>query len=639
MEIPRKTKSEIFNVIISYPSFLGKYEEYDGILTFLSKIWDLKQMPSEDNRYKNAYDDTWQHIVNNQDWTFEYLFLERLSLIEGDEKYFVLFIEAIVHPTVRKSKDEILLLVSKINKIIHSTGYRLILTDYFEDLPVHKFKNSAEFLDLPIDIMPNKIPIYWKQLDKNKNEYPSFILYYDHWDDFGFKTMFDLNYKENESSIRRLGKIKIMKRDTQTTSEALPETFFSLTNDYCSLGQSKDYYQMLKIILGDQFHSFLLAIRDVAVFPKINEIFENDNIFRTSLIRDNEAERLARKIRFEIEGISEKEYYKFNYTHKPSYSENTIQLNFDFEYTSLVEHRVYALIGKNGTGKTKILSSLAKSLSEKEPLNFSPRKPVYGKIFTVSYSFFDNFEIPTSDASFNYVYCGLKKTDGTWKSKDDLLVDFYRSVSLIKTKKLEYLWYDILRNFIVPEILDIAFSRRKSLLPDSIFDESKFNEIYTILSSGQSIILFMISEIISQIRYDSLILFDEPETHLHPNAISSLLNTIFRLVKRFESFCIIATHSPLIIQEIPARNIFIIERENNIAFVRELERESFGENLTVITQDIFGNKEISKHFISLIEELIKQGKSYSEIISAFESDKLPISSNIRLYIKSLIPKV
>jgi hypothetical protein len=124
MEIPRKTKSEIFNVIISYPSFLGKYEEYDGILTFLSKIWDLKQMPSEDNRYKNAYDDTWQHIVNNQDWTFEYLFLERLSLIEGDEKYFVLFIEAIVHPTVRKSKDEILLLVSKINKIIHSTGYR-----------------------------------------------------------------------------------------------------------------------------------------------------------------------------------------------------------------------------------------------------------------------------------------------------------------------------------------------------------------------------------------------------------------------------------------------------------------------------------------------------------------------------------
>ena len=142
-----------------------------------------------------------------------------------------------------------------------------------------------------------------------------------------------------------------------------------------------------------------------------------------------------------------------------------------------------------------------------------------------------------------------------------MLVDFYRSVSLIKTKKLEYLWYDILRNFIVPEILDIAFSRRKSLLPDSIFDESKFNEIYTILSSGQSIILFMISEIISQIRYDSLILFDEPETHLHPNAISSLLNTIFRLVKRFESFCIIATHSPLIIQEIPARNIFIIERE------------------------------------------------------------------------------
>ena len=43
-------------------------------------------------------------------------------------------------------------------------------------------------------------------------------------------------------------------------------------------------------------------------------------------------------------------------------------------------------------------------------------------------------------------------------------------------------------------------------------------------------------------------------------------------------------------------------------------------------------------FILLIEELISKGKSYSEIVSILETDQLPITSNIRLYIKTLLPK-
>jgi hypothetical protein len=55
---------------------------------FLSKIWKLKEIPSEDGRFKNAYEDTYQHIVNNNDWTTEYLFLERFKLIDAEENYF-----------------------------------------------------------------------------------------------------------------------------------------------------------------------------------------------------------------------------------------------------------------------------------------------------------------------------------------------------------------------------------------------------------------------------------------------------------------------------------------------------------------------------------------------------------------------
>jgi predicted ATPase len=634
--LSRQIKREVFRTILSMPSFLGKYEEYDGILAFLNRIWNLRDMPSEDSRFKNAYDDAHQHMVNNSDWDYDYLFLERFKLIDGDEKHFILFLETVVNPTVRKSKDEIIFFVSKINLAIHSSGYRLILTDYFEELPVYHFKDNKELNDLPIDIIENKIPIYISP-ETMPVEYPNFLLGYDNWNDYGQKTLFDITFRKDESERIYLGKVKIMKRATIITYDTLNPKFTILSNDYCSLGQTKGYYNNLKTNLSDNFHSFLLAMRDVAIFPKIYEQFEQDDIFKTSLIRYNEIERLTRTIRFEIEGINPTEYFKFNYTYQPIFAQNTIALNFDFQYNTDFEHRIYAIIGKNGTGKTRILSSLAKSLSEKNPKSFSPRKPIYGKVFTVSYSFFDRFQIPSSDASFNYIYCGLKKSNDTWKTEEDMLSDFYKSSELIKKKGLENDWYNILSSFIVADILDLAFEKNEDFLtPENyVFNDSKFNEIKNMLSSGQSIILFLISEVLSHIRYDSLILFDEPETHLHPNAISSLLNTLFNLVKRFQSFCIIATHSPLIIQEIPARNIFILERDNDTASVKSLERESFGENLTVITQEIFGNREVPKHFIGLIKELVSKGKTFSEIISILETDQLPITSNIRLYIKAI----
>ncbi|MFN7882770.1 MAG: AAA family ATPase, partial [bacterium] len=199
-------------------------------------------------------------------------------------------------------------------------------------------------------------------------------------------------------------------------------------------------------------------------------------------------------------------------------------------------------------------------------------------------------------------------------------------------------WLAILENFLPSEVIqnltfkNVAISDSET---KSLFDIDKFKSVKSILSSGQNIILYMVTEILSHIRSDSLILYDEPETHLHPNAISSLMNSLFDLVERFHSFCVIATHSPLIIQEIPARNIFVIEREGNAASVRALERESLGENLTVITQDIFGNGEVPRNFIKSIQVLLSKGKSFDEIVQILESDNIPMTSNIKLYIKAL----
>jgi hypothetical protein len=70
--------------------------------------------------------------------------------------------------------------------------------------------------------------------------------------------------------------------------------------------------------------------------------------------------------------------------------------------------------------------------------------------------------------------------------------------------------------------------------------------------------------------------------------------------------------------------------------VNRIGIESFGENLSTLTDEVFGNKEIPKQYKKIIENLVAQGNNFEQIISAFEYDEFPLSLNTRLYIKSLV---
>ncbi len=146
----------------------------------------------------------------------------------------------------------------------------------------------------------------------------------------------------------------------------------------------------------------------------------------------------------------------------------------------------------------------------------------------------------------------------------------------------------------------------------------------------------IITEIIANIRYDSLLIYDEPETHLHPNAISQLINTIYELSRIFQSYCIIATHSPIIVQELLSKNVYVLERKGSYATIRKPSIETFGENLSTIIEEIFGNREIPKQFKIILSDLIKKGMSYEGILKEIESDNVPVSLNTRLFLKSII---
>ncbi|MGN6566520.1 MAG: hypothetical protein ACTHJ0_01140, partial [Flavipsychrobacter sp.] len=268
----------IFNDITSHSDYLGKYKDEDKVMLFLQKIWPLRAMPSEDSRFSNAYDDIYQHIINNSDWDDEYLYLTRLKLLE-DENNFIVFLETIVHPETRYSKDGILLYAEFINRDLDGENVKLALTDYFEGLPVFKVRNQNEISNLDIDIVENTIPIFPYQI--TPTQYPCFVLQFSNWDDFGSRTSASLSFHNHQSSFVYIGNLKIMNRNIASTIDSLNAEFYSLSREYCSLGQESSYYERFKLHFPHTYQSILLALRDTALFPKILEEFENDSRFRS----------------------------------------------------------------------------------------------------------------------------------------------------------------------------------------------------------------------------------------------------------------------------------------------------------------------------------------------------------------------
>jgi predicted ATP-dependent endonuclease of OLD family len=198
----------------------------------------------------------------------------------------------------------------------------------------------------------------------------------------------------------------------------------------------------------------------------------------------------------------------------------------------------------------------------------------------------------------------------------------------------------ILENILDEDIINELFKKEEiDEVEKMVFQYNNLSGICNKISAGQSTLLYLFCNIVSHIRYDSLLLFDEPETHLHPNAITALMSAINELLEEYQSYSIISTQSPLIVRELLSRSVYVMERKANYPSIKKIGLESFGENLTVLTEEIFGNKEVTKFYKKKIKEMIQLGYNYEDIVKLIETKDIPLSLNLTIFIKSLIEQI
>lgn len=477
---------------------------------------------------------------------------------------------------------------------------------------------------------------------RESTDEPIITLKRDTWNDYGFRTLFKARLLSGpEITGRELGDVKIMRRGQrphEKISAFLEPSFQSLGPDFCSLGQDASFYIALRECGMDIALQYLEAMKDAAYHPSIRSDFQNEEAFRISLLRTSSALDALENAGEFFGAIQTVKNDRFEVRARLPGATSDHRVKFDFTDRDGLPHRISVLVGLNGVGKTALMARIAFLITryeaeEKEQTRTAagqtfetlgeivPRPSLY-TVIAVSFSAFDDFEIPRTRESdqYRYIYCGLRKSSGGFRSTAEISNRVYELVSSMSAAQRKYL----------SSILPMVLHR-----PDSdgfVADPPSSRAFYASLSAGQRITLNIICEILVHVQDRSLILLDEPETHLHPQLLSTLLACLSDILAASNSFAIIATHSPIVVQQVPSRSVSVLKRLDGMPYIEPPRFECFGENLTEIVRTVFESIEGDRDYEQVIDDLLARNNNDADAVEQMFDRGMGL--NARLYLRS-----
>lgn len=503
------------------------------------------------------------------------------------------------------------------------------------------------------------------------------LLVRDNWNDwFTWVTQFHAIYVGADGSRSDIGFLKIartgMTPSNSVTTALLPAAFPRLDPPWFSIGQNENYYEALTEA-GDVFRNWYLdALQDIARDLTLLDAYSDQEVLGRSLLRDIDVARVRNRFhRLATGDAALTDFaFRFKFPPDPRTADEPPELSFRVISASDPPTNVHVVIGRNGVGKTRCFDLLARAFlglpsrdggpaGELGPLGMA--SPFGGKghgfagLVTVSFSPFDGYGPLLSSAArleVRYSYVGLiretaEQTEGSGGAPDEL------SSLTIKGRP------ELARDFLKGIAACRVGPRRKRLLravemleadplfeeasPRAILDdeqpgwEDRIGKWFQRLSSGHSVVLLIVTRLVELVEEKSLVLIDEPEGHLHPPLLSAFVRALSDLLINRNGVAIIATHSPVVLQEVPRSCAWVLNRSSLAARADRPELETFGENVGVLTREVFGLEVMQTGFHRLINDAVTAG-GYEQVLTRF-GDRLGGEARSLARALSLAPPV
>lgn len=140
------------------------------------------------------------------------------------------------------------------------------------------------------------------------------------------------------------------------------------------------------------------------------------------------------------------------------------------------------------------------------------------------------------------------------------------------------------------------------------------------LSSGQRLFSYLVINILGAIRRNSLIIIDEPELFLHASLEVAFVNMLKSILKIYDAKALIATHSLVLVREVPRDCVHVFERTRDGVIIGSPPFETFGGDIQRIASYVFKDKLLDKPYEEWVKAQLDKFGSAEELLSALGSN-------------------
>ncbi|SHM73452.1 AAA family ATPase [Roseibium suaedae] len=418
-----------------------------------------------------------------------------------------------------------------------------------------------------------------------------------------------------------------------------------------SLAEAQEMYRMIIRELGVELGNDrlaaagdMVALQGDASRREIERAALVSDVFRFSLTRESEAYHAFKNAGPILRGLDQEdissgpEAVVINVADQDG---RNVEVDFTFDHSATIPKRTCVIIGKNGVGKSRALGNIARkalrgiSRSASEDKNrivasrvlaFTPGNEYTG-IFPN-----ENWKRPAT--YYKRLSTGRVRHSTGGNTATASIVELSRNDRKIADKSRFSIFMDAVQAINRPEEIAFQSSTSKNIIPltelmanteqhrlELLFDMNQavepgrmVNGRFFYLSSGEVRLIKLLAQACTYIENGSLLLLDEPETHLHPNFIARLMSALEKLLADTGSCAIMATHSVYVVREVFHDQVLVMEKDiDGLIAVKTPGMRTFGADISSISAFIFGEEDTSYLAEDTIRRIRAEHLSFDEL--------------------------
>ncbi len=502
----------------------------------------------------------------------------------------------------------------------------------------------------------------------------------DGWNDFGHQIRVDIminprdERNHSSESIRLTGFLGLLEKGRQhhdvrelsnqlaaSAGEILASDEFS--DFFTMLPDMAAYREIVSSLGSDEARLALSCLRDIVEAEEVNgnstwlQSATDSLVFRRAFLRTSEAFFAWKNAGTALSGakyekvgkVSEELRIRFQLAGQPK--EHELQVQFAL-HEPILPKRFAIVIGKNGVGKSQAIGRIADAAMRglNTLTDGNGERPTFNRILAFYPTAVAPDSLPGENRRRSKVWYRRFSLSGPGfgsrrQTTSDLIVELARSTERIRDDGRFNIFLKAIRA--IDGHSELALLTRHSDdqpanieqllrggeqdLLDRFASIDPKKEVVRVtggrsygLSSGELSFVRFSALASLYIENSSLLLFDEPETHLHPNFISQFVMLLDGLLEQTGSAAIIATHSVYFVREAFEDQVRVLRSKADRTIDVEVPRlKTFGADVGTISYFVFGEDEPSRLAKDVERQIASSDDTWERIFETYKEHLSP----------------